>query len=76
MTFFFYAEMGRREIDLTMGVLAEARVDWWCLRLGARDWWERGQEVAGFFGEKFDLGEFKRKVSRSEDGDKYWGVRE
>ena len=28
------------------------------------------------FGEKFDLGEFKRKVSRSEDGDKYRGVRE
>ena len=28
------------------------------------------------FGEKFDLGEFKCKVSRSEDGDKYWGVRE
>ena len=27
------------------------------------------------FGEKFDLGEFKRKVSRSEDGDKYRGMR-
>ena len=28
------------------------------------------------FGEKFDLGEFKHKVSRSEDGDKYRGLRE
>ena len=27
------------------------------------DWWERGPEVAGFFGEKSDLGEFERKVT-------------
>ena len=44
-----------------------------------RTWSQRlvgkGIEGGWVFGEKFDLGEFKCKVSRSEDGDKYRGVK-
>ena len=66
----------RREIGLTIGVLAEARVDWWCLRLGVGDWWVRGSEVAGFLERNLIWESLSVKVSRSEDGNKYRGVKE
>ena len=41
----------------------EARVDWWCLRHWS--WKLVGEGTGGgwVFGKKFDLGEFKRKVT-------------